>query len=334
MFVQNETARKILTGVLALAGIGTMWYYAQCTDSCAYLTGDVFGIDLKYLGIGYMVVVIALAAAGWDALLRMVLAAGIGGEIFLFGFQVSERVFCPYCLVFAGALILAFIVNYRLPTAGKTGWQRWAYLLGDIEVPVRDRTEVLPLSLVSLAGFAFFVIAFTGTTTPSYAAEQTFPAVYGQGPVEVRIYSDYFCPPCQSLEERSEKLIDRIVAQKKARVVFIDTPFHQWTPLYARYFLYATWNEPGFERAMKVRKLLFSAAKADIKTETGLINYLKSNGIRFSLTRTNEYFQALDRYLKEDKVRFTPTAIIVSAQGKTAYPSGNTALKALEDLSK
>ncbi len=332
--MRTEAAKKIATVLLALIGLGTMWYYTRCTDSCAYLTGDVLGIDLKYLGIGYMILVIILSLAGWEALLRIVLAGGIGGEIFLFGFQVSEGVFCPYCLVFGATLVLAFIVNYRRPSCGKKGWRRWAYLLGDVRIPVKNRTEALPLSLVSLAGFAFFVLAFTGSATPVYAAEQAGPVVYGSGPVELRIYSDYFCFPCQTLEDMSDKVIDRIVRQKKARVVFIDVPGHKETPLYARYFLYATSSDPGYESAVKARKTLFSAAKENIKTETELMNYLRSKGIKFSLSPTKEYFQALSKYMKEDRIDSTPTAVIVTPSGKKTYDSRDAIMKALEELLK
>ncbi|MCK7512254.1 MAG: hypothetical protein MZV70_54890 [Desulfobacterales bacterium] len=53
--------RLVITILLALIGIGLMAFYAVCDTACSYLRGDIFGIDLKYIGVGYMAVIIILA---------------------------------------------------------------------------------------------------------------------------------------------------------------------------------------------------------------------------------------------------------------------------------
>lgn len=53
--------RNILTIALSLIGIGLMAYYDYCDTTCSYLKGDIFGIDLKWVGIFYVSVVIAFA---------------------------------------------------------------------------------------------------------------------------------------------------------------------------------------------------------------------------------------------------------------------------------
>ena len=68
---------------LGAAGILTMILYTVCNTSCSYLKGDLFGVDLKYIGIGYMVVIISFALFKQAAYVRMLLAAGIGVEIYL-----------------------------------------------------------------------------------------------------------------------------------------------------------------------------------------------------------------------------------------------------------
>jgi uncharacterized membrane protein/protein-disulfide isomerase len=329
-----ERIKKIWTVLLALTGIFSMLLYLNCTSSCTYLKGEVLGVDLKYMGIAFMVFVIFLVLSGWDSLLRIALAAGIGGELFLIGYQIHEQVFCPYCLVFAVALILAFIVNYRPPVQRRTGWMKLFYLLGEVQMSIKKQKRTIPLSLCTIASFLFFVLAFSGSPVPAYAAELNLPALYGSGPVEVRIYSDYFCSPCQSLENDSELIIDQLVARKKARILFIDTPVHQETAMYARYFIYSAWNDPGYAKAKSVRKLLFSAAKEKIENEAELMKYLHSHGVRTPMCQTADYFKALNGYIKQDKIHSTPTCVIVTKEGKSTYHSPGQIVDALQNLLK
>ncbi|MFZ3104016.1 MAG: hypothetical protein WA096_04855, partial [Smithella sp.] len=42
-----------------------MAYYDYCDTTCSYLKGDIFGIDLKWVGIFYVSVVIAFAVFKW-----------------------------------------------------------------------------------------------------------------------------------------------------------------------------------------------------------------------------------------------------------------------------
>ncbi len=116
----NLTARirnhsDIITIALAVIGIVLMLFYSVCDTACTYLKGDIFGIDLKYIGIAYMLAIIAFGLSKQIALVRILLAAGIGVEVYLVAFQFREDVFCPFCLAFGAVVVLAFIVNYEGP---------------------------------------------------------------------------------------------------------------------------------------------------------------------------------------------------------------------------
>ncbi|NLD81223.1 MAG: hypothetical protein GX642_08665, partial [Smithella sp.] len=105
--------RLIWTVLLALIGIVIMIYYASCKTACSYLQGDIFGIDLKYIGVGYMGLIILLALFKQADLIRMLVSAGIGVEVFLVSFQFREDIFCPYCLSFGVMVLLMYIINYE-----------------------------------------------------------------------------------------------------------------------------------------------------------------------------------------------------------------------------
>ncbi|MFB3925435.1 MAG: hypothetical protein ACE14T_05220, partial [Syntrophales bacterium] len=273
--VSSALPKRVVTVLLALTGMAIVVYYIRCEDACAYLSGEIFGVDLKYAGIAFMAAVATSAGAGFMRVLRMILAAGIGAEAFLVGYQWVQRTFCPYCLAFGATLVLAFAVNYsrREPVSG--AWRKSLYILGEVELEVNRRRRVFPLLLLSIAGFVLFLFAFTGSTLPVYA-DEAHPYIYGGGPVEVRLYTDYFCGPCQSMENEIESTLDLIVAGGKARLVCIDTPVHRQTVLYARYFIYAMGGRPDYERAKKVKKALFEAASSGITAEEALSGYLRS----------------------------------------------------------
>ncbi len=329
--LKSNKIKKALTVVLALTGLLAMAYYAACRESCSYLSGDIFGIDLKYIGILFMVAVLIATVTGLNEILRLILATGIGGEVFLIGYQFVQGVFCPYCLTFAATLLLSFLLNYQHTRQGGRGWKRALYALGEVRIRLGGESRTCPLMLCTLMGFLIFVAFFTASPRLSYA-DDTFPRVYGTGPVEIRMYSDYFCNPCHTLEKETEDLFDQIVALKKGGIIFIDTPGHKDTKLYARYFFYAVCSDSSYEKARLARRSLFEAATQNISSEGSLMEFLNSKGIKTSLCPTSDYFAALTRYLKEDHIDSTPTCVIVSKQGKHSYTSRKAIVEALQNI--
>jgi hypothetical protein len=162
--------KEIVTIALALIGIALMVFYSVCDTSCSYLKGDISGIDLKYIGIGYMLTIIALAVFKQIALARILLASGIGVEVRLVAFQIREDVFCPFCLAYGAIVILAFILHYEKPRI-RGGWRRRiVYGLGETELPLW-RKKKTPLLLFVILGYLFVVLTFSGSATPAYGAE-------------------------------------------------------------------------------------------------------------------------------------------------------------------
>jgi hypothetical protein len=166
--------RESMTIALALIGIVLMFFYTVCDTSCSYLKGDIFGIDLKDIGIGYMLAIIGLASFKQRALVRSLFASGIGVEVYLVAFQFREDVFCPFCLAFGAVVVLAFILHYE-KSQTRGGWRRRIiYGLGETELPLLGKRE-LPLLLFVILGYLFVVLSFSGSTTPSYGAGLSAP---------------------------------------------------------------------------------------------------------------------------------------------------------------
>jgi hypothetical protein len=144
--------RYAVNVVFALLAIGIEVFYSICSGSCSYLQGNLFGIDLQYIGIAFMALIILLSVTKKDLFLILALSAGVGIEAYLIGFQIWYNTYCLYCLAFGGVLTVIFFLNIRK---------------GQIR-------QAIICAVVGLILFAFF---FKGSVTPVYAAETLIPSL-------------------------------------------------------------------------------------------------------------------------------------------------------------
>lgn len=157
--------RLLITIILAVAGILFIAAYAICDTSCAYLRGDIFDIDLKYVGVLFMALLIACALFHLEDLLRLFISAGIGVKIYLIIFQVQENVFCPFCLAFGVTLLLMYLVNYERVENQNRRHQTLLYAFGDAEIPLSKGIRI-PLLAMMLAGYIIVSFFFSGASMP------------------------------------------------------------------------------------------------------------------------------------------------------------------------
>lgn len=304
--------RNVITILLALAGIGLMIYYDYCGTSCSYLRGDIWGINLKWVGIAYMASIIAFAALRQAPFVRFFLAAGLGVEVFLFVFQIRNNVFCPFCLAFAALVIAAFIVNYEASSAWLENQRKmWLYFLGEVNLPL-FRIHKLPLVVVSLLGYFIILLTFSGSVTPSYEQDKIggVPSL-GQGNYEVILFADYFCPPCQMIDAKAEPVLKELLASGKVKITFVDVLFTKVSPIYARTFLYAVNAGAANEEVLRIRKTLFTAAQVKrIQSQDALINYVKKEKIAGKKLDEKPVFQMWSNLIKQHEVNRTPTCVI------------------------
>lgn len=165
-----------------------------------------------------------------------------------------------------------------------------------------------------------------------HAQQDPFPS-YGSGPVEVRMYSDYLCPPCQQLEPVVEPLLGKLIKKKNITVTFVDVPMHGASPLYARYYLYALKSSNSAENALHVRSALFRiAVELDAATRGKLEAALAGKKISFTVFNARPVFDRYNTLISEDQIDTTPTCVIIR-NGKKEKITGSAAIaKALEGL--
>jgi thiol:disulfide interchange protein DsbA len=328
--------RLIWTVVLALIGIGIMIFYAACNTACSYLRGDIFGIDLKYIGVGYMGLIILLAILKQADLIRMLVSAGIGVEIFLVSFQFKENIFCPYCLSFGVMVFLMYIINYERTSMRNKWYQKMVYIFGDAKIPFL-KDQHLPMLLMMLVGYIFVCLSFSGSATPAYAGENSVIPSYGKGAWELIVFTDYFCPPCQSAEKDLGPEIERLLKRGDIKITFVDYPGHKHSALYSKYFLYAAGAGKDYQNAVRARHVLFSlAAQKNIDQEPLLSTALASRNIAMKTIDPKPVYKEWAATIKRYEIDQTPTCLLrfSSTYTKKYTDSENIRTKLIPELQK
>ncbi|HUN53750.1 MAG TPA: thioredoxin domain-containing protein [Smithella sp.] len=304
--------RNIITIALSLIGIALMMYYDYCDTACRYLKGDIWGIDLKWIGIAYMLAIIIFTVLGLSPFVKAMLAGGLGVEAHLYAFQIQNDVYCPFCLAFSAMLILSFIINYDVSSAWFENRRRmWLYFLGEVDFPM-FRIRKVPLLIFSLFGYLTILFTLSGSVTPAYGQEIA-PGVpsLGKGSYEIVLFADYFCPPCLRIDTKAEPLLKELLATGKVKITFADVPFHTYTPIYAKYYLYAANANSEANNILHVRKILFEAAQVkNIHTESDLVAYLNGQKILWKPLDEKSIFQTLSVMINNNNIKSTPTCVI------------------------
>ena len=159
-----------------------------------------------------------------------------------------------------------------------------------------------------------------------------FPS-YGSGPVEVRLYTDYFCSPCREMEPTVEPILKELLKKNAIRLTLVDVPFNQHAPLYARNFLYASKESNALEDAFRVRNVLqYAAANKEITTQARIEGLFKEKGIASRVWDPKPIFDRYNVLIKEDKIDATPTCVVIMNGQKKTFVGGPDIISALNLL--
>jgi hypothetical protein len=177
----------------------------------------------------------------------------------------------------------------------------------------------------------FSVSVFAQSIPAGTKDDPSFPT-YGKGKTIVRLYTDYFCPPCQASEPEIEPVLERLVKKGAVKVSFIDLPTSRHSALYIKYFLYAMKKKNSFANALSVKQALFEAAKSGITDETSLQAWLASKGISFTVYDVKPVFKQFNDYIMSDMAGSTPSAVIEKSGNKETFTGGAAIVNALKAL--
>ena len=185
------------------------------------------------------------------------------------------------------------------------------------------------------AALFLIVSAFAGwSCQPVRAADdpEFFPS-FGNGPVEVRVYANYFCPPCKTLESRIDPILLDLAERQRIRLKLIDVPSDRESLLFAHYFLYSLKAENNLEQALFVRALLFDAAfSGKVKTGEDLAKLFEEYRVPYRIFDPRFLYPRFQELLDEDNVRSTPTVVIIKDGKKHSHSGVDPITSALRDF--
>ncbi len=287
-----------------------------CAAKCAFIQGDILGIDLNIFGIlFYSLLLVSLLVYrkfySEERLMKAIAAVastGVGAELVLIKFQVENSVYCPKCLISGFFfLVMFFLVARHL--------KKWVIIL-----------------LVT-AGLLFTSLTFNGAVIPLFADEPYPQFGSDKAQVEIIVYSDYFCPHCRKIDGQVNTILGKL--KDRARIRFVDVPLHPGSLEYDEVFLHS-WFVSGnnLKTAVIVRELLFDEA-AKKTDQAGVISLLKSKGIsvKSDKEKARSVFRGFyNESMKTDKVNATPAVVIVKGGERKKYVGGKEILKALKEL--
>ena len=192
------------------------------------------------------------------------------------------------------------------------------------------------MGLKRVFAFGLFTMILAGLIVAGggWAEERNSPfPSYGSGPVEVRFYTDYFCPPCRAMEPAVEPLLKELLKKNAIHLTLVDVPFSQLTPLFARNFLYALKENNDLEHAFRVRNILLEAStNKDVTTQERIEALFKEKGIPSSVFDAKPAFDRYNTLLTEDKINETPTCVVIKNGQKKAFVGGPDIINALKAL--
>lgn len=187
--------------------------------------------------------------------------------------------------------------------------------------------------VTSYALFAAFLIVLLGAGRGEAGDKDSVFPSYGAGPVEVRLYTDYFCPPCRKMESDAEAILKTHIRKGAIRLILVDIPIGKRTPLYARNFLYAIKENNELDHALRVRNILQNAAAGKkVKTQEQIETLFREKGIAFRVWDPKPVFNRYNDLIRADKIKGTPACVVIKDGQKKIYESDREILDALKSL--
>ncbi len=307
--------KRLFTLSLLLTGIGLILSILSATDLCNFggcteahqyrfhtVTLPILG--MVYFGLLATAQILSsrLALAGLTT--TLLLAGGAGAELTMIHLQKNViQAWCPLCLGIAGVVYLLCILRTF----------RYFRELGRSSVmKKRLFANSLLVALVALAGF---LISFTGIMKMDATADQhDFSVGRSKGPVEVYVFSDWFCPVCQKVEPVIEAAFPTL--SQKAKVTFVDKAIHPESMNFVPYHLSFAVNEK--EKYLQLRRVLFAVARKTknptLTDITSAIAPLKVTYKQLSFMEVTQQMGKFQALSGQFKVNATPTMVFFNTK--------------------
>lgn len=324
LFANAHSARlrfgmALLVGLALATGLtlSLLSWIDLCTSACAEgHKYKMFGLSFAFVGVLFFAAVSILwvVSARREVLLtpfKLIIAAALGAELhFVYIQKFIIGKWCPLCLgIFAcvATLAIVFLVDYI------------ARLVRVIEQ--ENRSEIMVYCANGIRALTAlmvgFVVVFLGVSRPQSVYAEAVGAdtlFFGskKNPVEVYVFTDWFCPACRKVEPYIERQAPAIA--KKAKLYFIDVPINEDSLNYTPYNLSFMLKEKT--KYLKLRQKLEKLAIKDPTPEEAEVEQIaESVGTKYhrlDYAEVNQGIKYFHSIANKYGVEATPMIVIVN----------------------
>jgi len=192
--------------------------------------------------------------------------------------------------------------------------------------------KILPLIVIFIVVIIATPAAWSSGAKTGTSPTDMFLLAFGKGPVQIKLYSDYFCGACKTLEPNIEYLAGELVKRDIITITFVDVPMQRYSAMYARCFLYILNDKKEIGRALKARSVLFEAAQQNITEKDRLEEFLAKKGFKLKPFDVQPVFKTLQGYIRSDKIAATPTCVTLNGDKKEFHQGVASITKMFEGL--
>jgi thiol-disulfide isomerase/thioredoxin len=314
-------ALYIIAGLAILGGLilTVLSFIELCTSSC--VEGHkyrIFLLKFEHFGLIFFSLVALLHLLAWkftqlNTLNGYILASSVGGELcFLYVQKYLIGSWCPICLGIACSVFIAAA----------------AYACrGVLRIKQQDHNKTkgtfMKHSTFSLITIILgFAVAFVGVTKidPLEARQESLKESITFGdptsPVEVYVFTDWFCPLCHEVEPELKKMASS--AERNAKVFFIDANIHDESMNFTPYNLsFMIYNKPQY---FELRDALHNISK---RTKSPTDSVVQSEINRYDVKQKDLNYRDIalatkmfSKLKQQFGVTSTPTVVVINLKTK------------------
>lgn len=296
-------------GILAGLILTTISWLKLCTTSCNEAHNfRIFDLPFEWMGWAFFLSLGVLHFTGKRFLASLLIAGGLGAELFLILFQKLELdSFCPVCLSIAFVMViigLCYIYLYRTE-------QNWGFMKKRFHIGL----------LIALFTFGFTSSFFGISKIDQLEAAETAikqQIIFGNAASDVQVYvfTDWECPACRIVEPAIEAMSPKIM--KEAGLTFVDTVVHPATLNYAPYDIsFMVHNKPQYFKIREaLGKLSLTTKKPSEEEVEKAIAPLGVHYVELPYEDITVAMRFFDELTTKFKITATPTVAIVNASKK------------------
>lgn len=329
----ESNGKKILWGLITsgiVVGLILSFFSIMgfCTTACAEgHSYRLFQMKFEYIGILFFILALFIhflsVKSFLFSLINSALFAGAAGaEIYFIYLQKYViKSWCPVCLGIATTVILILIAytifNFMRFNTYKDG-------------RVMKNLLAYKFSLLAI-GIIGFLMAFAGTTKIN-AEEEVLGSIkksiaFGNtdSPIEVFIFTDWFCPACLRIEPIIQKTVPQL--EKEAQIYFIDAFIHYESLNFLPYNLSFMINNKNnyFELRKALSKI---SSKTDSPTDSQINGEIKPLNVTYKelsykdIAIATKLFRS---FKKQFAITKTPMIVIINTKTKKGKKLKGTA---------